>query len=194
MTIRYGCLIAFTGILTSCAGLAYAASPSTHRVEIGMGAGYSYADTQCSAPSLKCDRDGGSRMVFGTLHLNEHWSVEAAVLFADDFAASRNAIVPYGGDVDLRSRSLAAVYRFDWQILTIGLRAGLSETDTHVEYTAGVTGSRSRDTWQPLLGASLDLPLSDQLALRLDARTTRARLGSHHGFVVSTTAGLVVRF
>lgn len=180
-------------LLLIAAGNAKAAD-GPWRFQGAIGAGPAQIDVRCDVSSLGCDRKSiAKQLSFAAVH-ESRWGVELAYERSDEYQGSQMALLPFSGRADISSLSLSALYRFGPERVPMQARLGVARTRTEFTYLAGARGDVSLDTWQPLAGFALDIPLSKRLALRWDIHATRARIANHSSVIGVATLGLAVHY
>jgi hypothetical protein len=162
--------------------------------QIAIGAGPARIDVRCDERSAGCDRDSVMKRLSAAAVHDSGWGAELAYERSDDYRGSQLALQLFSGRVDIASTSLAALYRFGPERFPMQLRLGVARTRSEFTYLSGATGEVTLDTWQPLAGIVLDIPVSEHLALRWDLHATRARIANDASVLGTLTFGLAAHF
>jgi hypothetical protein len=186
--------LAFASAVLLSAVITARAADGPWSLQGAIGAGPARIDIRCDVESADCDRESlAKRLSFVAVHPSR-WGAELAYERSDDYQGSQVALLPFTGRADISSLSIAALYRFGSERLPMQVRLGIARTRTEFTYLAGGSGNVELDTWQPLAGFVLDIPLSRHLALRWDAHATRARIADHASVIGAVTLGLAIHF
>lgn len=176
-------------------GLAIASTPAGATWSVGAQAGLARLDVVCNASALPCDRRGNGAGLHAGYTLASGWGLQVAWQQVRGMAGSDVAAgSPYGGSLRFDTFTLTGTWRTRLAPLDLELRAGAASTAMEFTYTNGGSGTVSRRTTQPLIGAALDWPMTDALALRLDAQASRAEVATTSGQTALVTLGVVARF
>lgn len=189
------CASTFASLALAGFGLAIASAPAGATWSVGADAGLARLDVVCRAPSLACDRRGDSAGLHAAYTSSSGWGLRLAWHRMRGFAGSDAAGgSQFGGALRFDTTELAGTWRTRIAPLEAELRAGVASVDGEFTYTAGGSGTVSRRTTQPIIGAALDWPLTAALALRLDLQATRAEVATTSGRLAGVALGLVARF
>lgn len=176
-------------------GLAATCTPAAASWSIGAEAGLARLDVICRAPSPNCDRRGSAAGLHGGYTFANGWGVRLAWQQTRGFVGSdTTSSGPLGGSLRADTLSVAGTWRTRIAPFDAELRAGVASVDATFTYQVGGSGTVSRRTTQPLVGAALDWPLSNTLAVRVDLQATRAEVATTSGPLTTATVGLIARF
>lgn len=185
----------FAALALAGFGLAIACPAAGATWSVGADAGLARLDVVCRAPSLPCDRRGDVAGLHAAYTSTPGWGLRLAWQRMRGFSGSDLAGgSPLGGALRFDTTALAGTWRTRLAPFELELRAGVASVDGEFTYAAGGSGTVTRRTTQPVIGAALDWPLTAGLAVRLDVQATRAEVATASGRLAGVAFGLVARF
>jgi hypothetical protein len=189
------CASTFASLALAGFGLAIASAPAGATWSVGADAGLARLDVVCNASTLPCYRRGDGAGLHAAYTSDSGWGLRLAWHRTRGFAGSDVAGgSQFGGALRFDTTELAGTWRTRIAPLEAELRAGVASVDGEFTYAAGGSGTATRRTTQPIIGAALDWPLTAALAVRLDLQATRAEVATTSGRLAGVSLGLVARF
>jgi hypothetical protein len=173
----------FASLVLAAAALTASPARAANDFSIGIGGGAARGRVDCVA-SFPCDRSGTSASVSAAYRFSDSIDLRAQYFGAGSFKGGDTSPLgtEFGGTFKVAAIGLTGGYTWifapDW---SLSGRLGIASVRTRFEYADPFTGSASKTTTQPLLGASLGYAITPQVRLGLDYDTTRFKVHTTRG-------------
>jgi Outer membrane protein beta-barrel domain len=175
-----GCL---AGLVLAATTLTASPAQAANDFSIGVGVGAARGRVDCVA-SFPCDRSGTSAGISAAYRFSDSIDLRAQYFGAGSFKGGDTSPLgtEFGGTFKVGAIGLTGGYTWTFApAWSLSGRLGFASVRTRFEYASPFTGSASKTTTQPLIGAGIGYAITPTIRLGVDYDATRFKVHTNRG-------------